>query len=101
MAEPKSTATHRLHILATIRLAGGTKVSVVEPGKAADGINRRLIGSGGDIDRPYTERYTEIQDTLEAWRKNPGASHRRPGHRLCRWRRHHRDIQIQTAARLH
>lgn len=71
MAEPNLLQRIVSNILATIRLAGGTKVSVVEPGKAADGINRRLIGSGGDIDRPYTERYTEIQDTLEAWRKNP------------------------------
>ncbi len=58
-------------ILATIRLAGGTKVKVVQPGAPGDGLDRRWGQTGTDIDKNYRERYSDIQDALETWRKHP------------------------------
>jgi len=58
-------------ILATIRLAGGTKVKVIQPGEEKDGLERRLGLTGTEIDKPYRERYDDIQDALDAWRKHP------------------------------
>lgn len=56
---------------ATIRLAGGTKVTPVDPGKQNDGINRAIYSHETDIDRPFAERTEDMQDALEASRKNP------------------------------
>lgn len=60
-----------LSVLATIRLAGGAKVKVVEPGRDNDGINKAIGRAGTDIDMPYQKRYDDIQDSLDAWRKHP------------------------------
>ena len=57
--------------LATIRLAGGTKMKVIQPGADNDGLDRPLGHAGTDIDKPYQERYDDIQDALDAWRKHP------------------------------
>lgn len=71
MESPSIWTRLRNSALAIIRIAGGTKVNVIEPGKDGDGITRALRPLGTDIDRPIIERTEDIADALEAWRKNP------------------------------
>ncbi len=70
MAQPSIFARIRA-FFANIPLTSGAKVTPVAPGKDKDGIDNRMYGAGTDIDRSQSERYNDIQDTLEAWRKNP------------------------------
>lgn len=73
MTEQRTLWQRIVSALATIRRAGNTTVTAVEPGKDNDGINRAWRPLGTDIDRPFAERNEDIADALSAWRKNPMA----------------------------
>lgn len=46
---------------------------VIPVGRPDDGVDRPLFSSGSEIDKEWPELLAEINDSREAWRKNPMA----------------------------
>ena len=47
------------------------KVVAVPVGRDDDGVNRPLLMAGTELDRSWSELYSDLTDSLEAWRRNP------------------------------